>query len=290
MDKNIPKYSFRKELPQECEILDLEHLCSHRGKMLFKPHRTDFHHLFLFRKAEGRHTVDFKDFPLTDNSLLFIPKDSVHQFHREACICGKLLIFTDNFFYRNQHSYNLLTNCIVHSCVTQNLLLPLSTQNTVFYSLFEQIANELNREKDATQTDILGGYIHLLLLHLMREQASHPSFAGRQHCTEWELVLSFWNLLELHYTTNPSVYYFCQRLNVTEKRLQTATRNLLNRSPKQVIKDRLLLEAKRLLTYSSDSIKEIAFRLGFDEATNFTKFFKKNTGEVPLNFRSGQNG
>lgn len=124
----------------------------------------------------------------------------------------------------------------------------------------------------------------------MREQASHPSFAGRQHCTEWELVLSFWNLLELHYTTNPQVSYFCQNLNVSEKRLQTATRKLLDRSPKELIKDRLLLEAKRLLTYSSDSIKEIAFRLGFDEATNFTKFFKKNTGEVPLNFRSGQNG
>ncbi len=291
MSRNIPRYGFRKELRQECEIFDLSHFWSSKGQMIFSPHRTDFYHLFYFRRAEGVHTVDFSELPLTDNSLLFVPKDSVHQFHRLTKADGLLLIFTDLFFCRSRQDHSLLRNCTLYTDITQNAPIPIPQKpNNLFVDIFGRISDELGREKDTVQTDILRNYIHILLLHIMREQTLHPLFVGQRNSPEWELVLSFRDMLEQHYTHSPQVAYFCQSLNTTEKRLQTATRKLLDRSPKELIKDRLLLEAKRLLVHSSDTVKEIAYRLGFDETTNFTKFFKKNTGRKPSDFRNNPNG
>ncbi len=288
MNKFIPKYHFRKGLRHECEVIDLEHFCANNRKIILKPHRTNFNQLFYFHKAKGIHTVDFEDITLADNSLLFAPKDTVHRFDDKAEVSGVLLLFTDNFFCSNSQDSILLRNCVLHSNITQSTLIHIPEQNTVFDNVFGQIYREFDNEKDSVQADILRNYIRLLLLHFIREQISLPIFRNQSDNQDLELVRAFEYMLEQHYNSSPQVAYYCQSLNVTEKRLQTATRNILDQSPKEIIKDRIVLEAKRLLVYSSDSVKEISFRLGFDEPTNFTKFFKKSTGKSPMDFRSSQ--
>ena len=262
--------------------------CANNRKIILKPHRTNFNQLFYFHKAKGIHTVDFEDITLVDNSLLFAPKDTVHRFDDKAEVSGVLLLFTDNFFCSNSQDSILLRNCVLHSNITQSTLIHIPEHNTVFDNIFGQIYREFDNEKDSVQADILRNYIRLLLLHFIREQISLPVFRNQSDNQDLELVRAFEDMLEQHYNSSPQVAYYCQSLNVTEKRLQTATRNILDRSPKEIIKDRIVLEAKRLLVYSSDSVKEISFRLGFDEPTNFTKFFKKSTGKSPMDFRSSQ--
>ena len=266
----------------------MEHFCANNRKIILKPHRTNFNQLFYFHKAKGIHTVDFEDITLADNSLLFAPKDTVHRFDDKAEVSGVLLLFTDNFFCSNSQDSILLRNCVLHSNITQSTLIHIPEQNTVFDNVFGQIYREFDNEKDSVQADILRNYIRLLLLHFIREQISLPIFRNQSDNQDLELVRAFEYMLEQHYNSSPQVAYYCQSLNVTEKRLQTATRNILDQSPKEIIKDRIVLEAKRLLVYSSDSVKEISFRLGFDEPTNFTKFFKKSTGKSPMDFRSSQ--
>jgi len=67
--------------------------------------------------------------------------------------------------------------------------------------------------------------------------------------------------------------------------LNQATSKVLDKSPKELIDDRILLEAKRLLVYGNKSIKEIAFQLGFEEPTNFIKYFRKHIDKTPMEFR-----
>ena len=78
---------------------------------------------------------------------------------------------------------------------------------------------------------------------------------------------------------------YCEKLFVTEKRLNKATTQILGKTPKQMIDERLLLEAKRLLVHETHTIKEIAYELGFDEPTNFIKYFRKHTQKSPTEFR-----
>ena len=74
-------------------------------------------------------------------------------------------------------------------------------------------------------------------------------------------------------------------MNVSEKRLTNATARTFGKSPKTIIDERVTLEAKRLLIHTNLSIKEVGYDLGFEEPTNFIKYFRKHNNKTPIEFR-----
>ena len=87
-----------------------------------------------------------------------------------------------------------------------------------------------------------------------------------------------------------SVQAYTSLLNISEKQLNKSTTMLIGKTPKQIINDRVILEAKRLLVHGNKSVKEISYKLGYDEPTNFIKYFKKITGNTPTEFRQSVAG
>jgi AraC family transcriptional activator of pobA len=77
---------------------------------------------------------------------------------------------------------------------------------------------------------------------------------------------------------------YCNNLNVSYQKLNLTCKTLTNKTVKEFIDDFLLLKAKRLLSESDVIISQVAYNLGFDEPTNFTKFFKKHTNQTPRSF------
>jgi AraC-like DNA-binding protein len=98
-------------------------------------------------------------------------------------------------------------------------------------------------------------------------------------------VILFRDLLEAHYKDQKQVSYYAAQLLITEKRLNQATTKVLDKTPKEIIDDRIMLEAKRLLAHTSENIKEVGYALGFEEPTNFIKYFKKHASTTPTEFR-----
>jgi AraC-like DNA-binding protein len=82
-----------------------------------------------------------------------------------------------------------------------------------------------------------------------------------------------------------SVAAYAQQLNITEKRLNIATSNVLGKTAKMVIDDHVVIEARRMIAFTSLSIKEIGFELGFSQTTHFIKYFTKHAGMSPATFR-----
>ena len=78
---------------------------------------------------------------------------------------------------------------------------------------------------------------------------------------------------------------YAAMMKVSEWKLNQATTTTLDKAPKAMIDERVMLEAQRMMVYGSQSVKEIGFELGFDEPTNFIKYFRKHTGSTPLEFR-----
>ncbi len=95
----------------------------------------------------------------------------------------------------------------------------------------------------------------------------------------------FKDLLEKNYRKLKQVSNYAKKISVTEKRLNQATSKILDKSPKQMIDERVMLEAKRLLAHTTESVKEIGFNLGFDVPTNFIKYFRKHSNSTPVEFR-----
>ncbi|MGY0034660.1 helix-turn-helix domain-containing protein [Pedobacter sp. NJ-S-72] len=79
--------------------------------------------------------------------------------------------------------------------------------------------------------------------------------------------------------------YYANKLFISERKLQMASMAVLGKSPKELINEQIILETKRLLIHASMSVKEVGYNLGFEEPTNFTKFFKSQTGVSPTQFK-----
>jgi AraC-like DNA-binding protein len=101
-----------------------------------------------------------------------------------------------------------------------------------------------------------------------------------------DYTILFKNLLDDQFKNLKSVAGYAAMMAVSEKKLNKSTLKVLGKSPKVLIDERVVLEAKRLLAHTTSSIKEIGFELGFDEPTNFIKYFRKHVASTPIDFRS----
>ena len=126
--------------------------------------------------------------------------------------------------------------------------------------------------------------LHIFLLQSEREIRKQGTNVLKQSA-ELDNLLLFKELLEKNFRKEKLVKRYANELNISEKLLHKATTQLIDKTPKQVIDERILLETKRLLVHSNLSIKEIAYDLGFEEPTNFIKYFRKHTNMTPAEFR-----
>lgn len=281
---NIKQYQFQNKGNLSIEVVELENLVKTAKKHLLVPHRTDFYHIFLFENCNPKHIVDFVNLDIQANSLLFLDKGRVHQFDKSLDYKGKILVFTDDFYCQYVQDNQYLKSNILFNDITGNSVLEVGQSISHFFQICQQINQELAQENNIYKREILKNYVHNFLILAEREKQK-KSFIEFKKGANLDYFLLFKDLLEIHFKEIKSVSTYCEKLSVTEKRLNKATSQILGKTPKQMIDERLLLEAKRLLIHETYTVKEIAYELGFDEPTNFIKYFRKHTQKSPKEFR-----
>lgn len=281
---NIIKYEFKPGLPIEFEIITLSELYGKNKDIIVKPHRTSFYHIIWYEKGPVKHLVDFNPVPIKGNSLLFLNKDVVHVYDNKTKTAGVVILFTNNFFCKSEADIKFLNESILFNDLFSVSVVELKKKTGIFNSLIELMKEELNNKKDVRQGDILKNLLHNFLLYAERERRGQK-FQEVKKGADLDYVLLFKDLIELHYKQHKQVNFFAAELSVTEKRLNLATNKILGKTAKQIIDERVMLEAKRLLAHSNESIKEVGYSLGFEEPTNFIKFFRRNCQNTPVEFR-----
>lgn len=101
-------------------------------------------------------------------------------------------------------------------------------------------------------------------------------------------VMRFRQLVDQEYRSHKPVDAYARKLGLTATHLNRLCREHLNETALGVIHQRIVLEAKRYLTFTSLSAKEVALTLAFDDPSYFTRFFKRQTGLSPMEFRKAQ--
>jgi len=160
-----------------------------------------------------------------------------------------------------------------------------SKSYSIFATIFQQLENELKNLKDNYQSDILRNDIRNLLLQSERERRNQ-NFIELKKDADFDYALILKDLLDKNFINHKKVSFYCQKMHLTSKRLNQSTTKIFGKTPKEIIDDRVLLESKRILAHTNESVKEIAFSLGFEEPTNFIKYFKKHTDKTPVEFRT----
>lgn len=284
MNEIIQKYQFKGDLNLEFEILDLSEILKQKKDMMVIPHRAQFYHIIWLEKGKGTHHVDFNPIELEDNSIIFVPHNSVGVFDKNGIYEGKAIIFTDNFFCKNKQDLQFLHSSILYSDLYNIAKFKVNPKVSELKVFLNAMQTEYQRNEDNAQYQILHNMLHIFLLQAEREMRKQ-GFEEMKPSPNLDLLLSFKEMLERDFQKEKSVKRYSSELNISDKQLHKATTTLLEKTPKQIIDERILLEAKRLLVHSSQSIKEIAYELGYEEPTNFIKYFRKHTSNTPAEFR-----
>ena len=247
-------------------------------------HTHAYHEILWFEEAGGVHTVDFEDYPIQANTLLFITPGQMHRFDGVTKHKGYSVILCTEFFERYRDATDFVRCSLFHSDDQS----PYGTLPEASVPLVRTIMDKMLAEQSEVQygnQEMLRLLARILLLELHRSIIRKHTLSKNEPSASERLFVKFRNLLEEEYMHLHLVSEYAERLDVSTKTLTNAVKSVTNQTPLEYINERLLLDSKRLLRFSDLMVKEIAFQLGFNDPSNFVKFFKRQTGYLPSDFQ-----
>ena len=250
---------------------------------LHQAHRHSFYHLVLFTKGSGTHTIDFNQFTVKPFEIYFMIPGQVHSWHFEGDTDGYIINFSENIFRSFLLNPDYLERFSFFSGISEDSVcrLPVSIHSKVI-QLFEEILAQATNGTES-RLDI----IRLLLLNLFILTDDTCKNNSKKIIPQQKQLLlkNFRHLIDQHYKSIKLPKEYADLLYVTPNHLNALTQDLLGKTAGELIRDRVLLEAKRLLTNAAMTVAEISFNLNFQDNSYFNRFFKKSEGITPDEFR-----
>ena len=264
-------------------VTRLHEFFTHFSDIITVTHRTNFFKLFWFTQGEVDVLIDFQKFRVAAPSLLFVSDRQVFSLTNFSKIGGYGLFFLPQFLPQSLHK---TLEIPLIELYTAGPISHLDTQEEKFVSsTLDNMLEKQQREDVKYSEGILKHLLSALLLDVRRIITRTET----QSCSlteERELYKKFVLLLEKNFSEFKEANVFADLLHITPKRLNQVTRAAAGLNATTIISNRIILEAKRQLLHSTLSVKEIGYHLGFTEASNFTKYFKKHEAISPRGFRA----
>ena len=284
--QDILQLSFKEDISLGFEFIPINDHYARTMENLRRPHRASFYLIFWFKNGTPVHTVDFHPVHPHPDSFLFVRKDAVQFFDQQNAFETSTLLFTDAFFCETEHDHRFLQSSpLFNDFIGNQGPLPISVTSQLS-DLWLSMQREESHPADPFHAALLRKYLYSFMLEAEREQLKQGK-GIRMQGANFEYFINFKELLEQYFRTEKGIGFYADKLFISAKVLTNITHLMLGKTPKQLIDERVLLEAKRLLVHTENPIKTISLYIGFDETTNFNKFFKKHSGQTPVAFRDG---
>jgi AraC family transcriptional regulator, transcriptional activator of pobA len=261
--------------PDTLEVIEV-HLDSIGDGEVRDPHRHAYHELIWVREGSGRHLIDGDPVDFGPHTLTLIPKGQVHQFQRAENVTAVVARFEDDWLASSRRWLFSGQSCSALSVPEEDA--------SRFEALLDLLRVELERPAGPESAELRTHLLSAALLWAQRWREGQLEAGGATR-TDLQLYQQFDELLERDFATNHDAGHYAAELGVTTGTLSRLLTKLTGSSTKQLILDRVILEAVRLLRFSDLQVKEIAARLGFSDQFAFSKAFKRQRGEAPAEFR-----
>ncbi len=140
-------------------------------------------------------------------------------------------------------------------------------------------------DKKEKYSEVIEASLGIFLIELVRHQQKGESDIDKNTAFNQDRLEEFSELLNIHISVNKQASQYAEMLNLTPYQLNTITKTALGKTSSELINEQIILESKRYLLSTSNQVKEIAYHLGYEDASYFIRFFKKHTGLSPEAFR-----
>lgn len=236
----------------------------------------DFYQIYWFTEVLTPHhqEIDFISYPVNAQEIWIIYPGQVHQLdtHYSKGYC----LAIDKHYFHSVLFKEAKQRSFTGHHQLKFAVTPEEVQRLEYLHLLIEI--EFNSFKRPT---VLEQYLQLCIVHLQ-----DLPLLSQQHVFLDERVHKLLQLIEEQYSTQRNNEFYADQVSLSVKRMNEIVFQAIGKTVKQQVQERLLLEAKRLVGYSEETIQRIAHALNFSDVTYFNRFFKKLTGQTPKDFRA----
>lgn len=262
-------YNYEGNLPNQAELLI--------------PHRKD-HYLFVFvRRAGTRQWIDMTPYVLKDNTFYFTGPNQIIVKEEFKQLWSTGIAFTKEFLSFQENASLSRLPLIQNPHHGHELLL---TEADIYFveDILAKINAEYQRPSDWQQR-MLTAYLTVLLTYLSRLYTEQYAVTG-QLSTDKLLLINYQAKIDEYFRERHQVSEYASLLNVSAGHLSEVVKSQSGKPAILHIHERLVMEARRLLFHTQHPLKEIAFDLGFSDASYFNRFFKRETEMTPAEYRA----
>lgn len=228
-------------------------------------------------------TIDGTEHEFPSNSLLTLLFNQTFSFEDSSSIVA---------WQFNREFYCIIDHDSEVSCVgflfssTDHMFVKLGEAAQKKLQLLSDVFIDEFSTSDRIQNEVLLALLKRLITYVtgLARSAYVPAMKSQEE--RFHIVRKFNLLVEANFRTEHSVSFYADQLFKSPKTLSNVFAIYNQKTPSQIIQDRIVLEARRLLLYTDRSVKHITFELGFEDVSYFSNFFKKNTGTSPSDFRN----
>lgn len=284
--KSVPLYGIeifsRKEGKRQYEV---EVFDSNRHFEVHYPHRHDFFEILFLTNGSGTHTIDFKDYIIKPNSIFFLSPGQIHSISLSKDIYGYIFLFSPEFFLINKTDKNKIFEFpFFYNTSDENPPLELQKEKDIEFlkHLFIKGCDE-NLINTAESEEVAHSILDLILVYCKNLYPQPSTNAGMKKGRL--MVKKFKQLIEERYKENFSVKEYAELLSVTPSHLNETVKNVMGRTASDLIEEKMIIEIKKLLLHTDLTATEVAYALNFSDQSYFSKFFKKQVGMTPGDFR-----
>jgi len=279
---NINQFKIEKGKEDLYASILSEHLVIHDAT-INKPHKHDFYLTVLFTEGAGVHEIDFKTYPIKEGALFLIKPGQTHFWKFTEKAEGYIFFHSKSFYDFHFPNKQIDNYPFFYSRFNASALYLNKTDTVSFVTLFTKISEENTGNK------LFAIQKMSLLIDSLYIEASRLFIAGTDvkieinkkritHFNELE------RLIDANYLLEKRPDFYAKKINVSIKHLNKIVNATVGKSTSELVQERIILEAKRLLVYGKLTSQEIAFSLGFDDPSYFSRIFKKKCGVSPSEF------
>jgi AraC family transcriptional regulator, transcriptional activator of pobA len=247
--------------------------------------QSELFNILWVKEGRGRYKIDFESYDIEDDTIFFLTPGQVLEIEDESIRSGYRMAFSQDFYCIESQGKDIACNGVLFNNIYELPYIKISeSDKATFEQMISQFFDELENPGDS-HDDMIATYLKLFLIQATRLKKQQPIKNEETHPKQ-ALSDQFSELVEKNFRTKHAVSDYADLLNMAPKTLTKKMQLERASAPSEFIQNRLVLEAKRLLTYGDQSVKEIAYDLGFEDPAYFTRFFTKKATLSPNQFRA----
>ena len=252
------------------------------------PHRHGYHELIWTRTGEGSHLIDGERSPVAPATVTVIGRGQVHVFERGHGLTGAVVRFGDELLHAGPTARSDPA-WLFAGRGPRTVAVPASEVGRLEATI-DTLAAESRRPPDACSLDLQRHFLSGLLLWLERWYDASRTRRREADDGEVETHRRFAAVLERDFARHHDAGHYADALALPAAALSRALSHVTGRATKELITDRVMLEAARLLRFTELTVGEVAFRAGFTDQLYFSRAFKRRFGVAPSVYRARLRG